>query len=174
MPKRLYTHVERLLFGCSALALVAMMLLVSADVVARYCFNSPLTFQFDLTSEYLMVIVATLSLPRSETRGAFIRLHVARRFLRPRAAGILDAVNNLVASGAFLGMAWFSGVRTFEKWDTGAAVFGVVDWPVWLSLIWVPIGCFMLAVRLASNAAVRVRDPLGTTPEPELPGKGER
>lgn len=160
---RLREHIERLMFGVSALSLFAMMLLVSADVIARYLLNSPLTFQFELTTDYLMVIVATLALPWAERHGAFIRLNIARRLLPPRATGYLDASNNLVAAAAFFALAWFSGVRTYEKWQAGAAIFGVIDWPVWLSLVWVPLGCFMLALRLSVNALDRVRKPLRET-----------
>lgn len=159
--RRLHLLVERLLFAASAVALTAMMLLVSADVVARYFFNAPLTFQFELTTEYLMVIVATLALPWSERHGAFIRLHVVRHFISGPTAARLDAVNGLVASAAFFAIAWYSGLRTVDKWIGGDAIFGVIDWPVWVSLVWVPVGCFMLAVRLALNALFRWRDSAG-------------
>ncbi len=161
--RTLHLLVERLLFAVSAVALVAMMLLVSADVVARYFLNAPLTFQFELTTEYLMVIVATLALPWSERHGAFIRLHVIRHFIPERAAARLEAVNGLVASAAFFALAWYSGARTLDKWMGGDAIFGVIDWPVWLSLVWVPVGCFMLAVRLALNALIRWRFPAATS-----------
>lgn len=156
--------IERLLFGVAAVTLTSMMFLVSADVVARYFFNAPLTFQFELTTEYLMVIVATLALPWSVRHGAFIRLHIVRHFLPTRAAGYLDAINGLIASAAFFGLAWFSGMRTLDKWHAGDALFGVIDWPVWLSLIWVPLGCCMLAIRLAVNAFVRLRYPSPVDP----------
>lgn len=160
MPKRIHEFIERLLFGVSALTLFAMMLLVSADVVARYFFNAPLTFQFELTTQYLMVIVATLALPWGDRQGAFIRLSIIRRLLHPRAAGYLDAFNGLTGAAVFFGLAWFSGARTLDKWHTGDAIFGVIDWPVWLSLMWVPIGCLLLALRLAVDAISRLKDPL--------------
>lgn len=159
-PYAFYVFIERLLFAFSALTLVIMMLLVSADVVARYLFNAPLTFQFELTTQYLMVIVATLSLPWGERQGAFIRLSVIRRFVHPRAAGYLDAANGCIAAAVFFALAWYSGARTLDAWRQGDAIFGVIDWPVWLSLFWVPVGCFMLGLRLAIKALIRMRDPL--------------
>lgn len=161
MLSRSYMFFEQLLFGFSALTLFVMMALVTADVVARYLFNAPLTFQFELTTHYLMVIVATLSLPWGEQHGAFIRLSVLRRFLPSRASGYMDALTGIIAAAVFLAIAWFSGVRTLDKWVAGDAMFGVIDWPVWLSLIWVPIGCGALGLRLAVKALKAMFDPVG-------------
>jgi len=156
MLKRIHAGVELALFWLAGTALVAMMLLVSADVLARYVFNAPLVFQFELTTNYLMVIVATLALPWCQRRGAFIRLSVIGRFLGVRGRNLLFAFNALAAALVLLAIAWFSGGRTLDKYLGGDATFGVIDWPVWLSLIWVPIGCAMLALRLLVDAAVHV------------------
>ena len=171
---KLQIFIERLFFGLSALTLTAMMGLVTADVLGRYLFNAPLTFQFELTTEYLMVIVATLALPWSVSQGAFIRVNVIRYVLRPSALHYLDVINGLIASAAFFAMAWFSGAHTLDKWHGGDAIFGVIDWPVWLSLIWVPLGSFMLALRLVVDALVRLRAPpqkLGSLEKPSIRGE---
>lgn len=154
MIKQLHALTEQVMFWLAGMALFVMMVLVSADVLARYVFNSPLTFQFEFTTNYLMVMVATLALPWCERKGSFIRLSVIRRFLSPSAGRWLDSFSYLVAALILYAIAWFSGHRTWEKYLDGNYYFGVVDWPVWLSLIWVPIGCCMLALRLNVNAVL--------------------
>lgn len=156
MLARIHAGVEMALFWLACAALIAMMALVSADVIARYIFNAPLTFQFELTTNYLMVMVATLALPWCSRRGALIRLSVIGRFLSVRGRNLLHAFNAVLAAAVLLAIAWFSGVRTLDKYVGGDAIFGVIDWPVWLSLIWVPLGCAMLALRLLIDALVRV------------------
>ncbi len=156
MLARIHAGVEIVLFWLAGAALVAMMALVSADVIARYIFNAPLTFQFELTTNYLMVMVATLALPWCSRRGAFIRLSVIGRFLSVRGRNLLYAFNAVLAAAVLLAIAWFAGVRTFDKYMGGDATFGVIDWPVWLSLIWVPIGCAMLSLRLIVDGLIRV------------------
>jgi len=156
MLARIHAGVEIALFWLAGAALVAMMVLVSADVIARYVFNAPLTFQFELTTNYLMVMVATLALPWCSRRGAFIRLSVIGRFLGVRGRNVLYAFNALLAAAVLLAIAWFSGARTLDKYLGGDAMFGVIDWPVWLSLVWVPIGCAMLALRLVVDGLVRI------------------
>lgn len=154
MIKQLHALIERTMFWLAGVALFVMMMLVSADVLARYVLNAPLTFQFEFTTNYLMVMVATLGLPWCERKGSFIHLSVIRRFLSPRAGRYLDALGYIVAAVTLYAIAWFSGHRTWEKYIDGNAYFGVIDWPVWLSLIWVPIGCFMLGLRLNINAVM--------------------
>lgn len=152
MLEHVHARVEQTLFWLAGIALVAMMTLVSADVAARYLFNAPLTFQFELTTNYLMVMVATLALPWCERRGAFIRLSVVGRLLGVTGRNLLYGLNALAAAAILLAIAWFSGARTLDKYLAGDATFGVIDWPVWLSLVWVPLGCFMLALRFVVRA----------------------
>lgn len=158
MLERIHQGVDITLFWLAGIALIVMMALVSIDVVARYLFNAPLTFQFELTTNYLMVMVATLGLPWCLRRGAFIKLSVLGRFLGVRSHNLLHVFNALVAAAVLVAIAWFSGVRTWDKFVGGDAMFGVIDWPVWLSTIWVPIGCAMLALRLVTDALLRLRN----------------
>ncbi|MES1925828.1 TRAP transporter small permease [Salinisphaera sp. T31B1] len=156
MLERIHHGVDVALFWLAGVALVAMMVLVSVDVVARYLFNAPLTFQFELTTNYLMVMVATLALPWCERRGSFIRLSVIGRWLGVRGHNLLHAFNAIAAALVLAAIAWFSGVRTLDKYLGGDAMFGVIDWPVWLSTIWVPVGCGMLSLRLVVDALRRL------------------
>ncbi|ROO25159.1 TRAP transporter small permease [Salinisphaera orenii] len=162
---RIHAGAERALFMLAAATLVVMMALVSADVVARYVFNAPLSFQFELTTNYLMVMVATIALPWCERRGAFIRLSVAGRLLGPRGRRVLHAAGALAAAAIMAAIAWYSGWRTVDKYQSGDAIFGVIDWPVWASLVWVPIGCGMLALRLLVRAATDIVAPESGEPE---------
>lgn len=157
---RLIEVVEKILFALSALALFAMMILVSLDVLFRYFLHRPLTFQYELTSYYLLVCATTLSLPVAYKRGAFIKLDLLGKHLPTRLHGYLRGCNLLVGALLFLLITWFSGTRTYDQWQSGGSIFGVIDWPVWLSLIWVPIGCFMLSLTLLLYAFNAFRDPI--------------
>ncbi len=63
------------LFG-AAIALVAMMLQVSADVIAKLAFNAPLPLPSALVTEYYMVAVAFLPLAAGEYRQAHIHVDI--------------------------------------------------------------------------------------------------
>lgn len=152
MALKTFERLENLLSWIAGISVFVIMILVSCDAIGRYAFRSPLTFQFDFTTNYLMVIVGVLAMSWGERNGAMIRITVATRFLSEGLKGPLYAINNLVAAAVFAVMTQASAKRTLETFHDGDVIFGVIDWPVWLSLVWVPIGAGVLTMRLVINA----------------------
>jgi TRAP-type C4-dicarboxylate transport system permease small subunit len=135
--------------GC---AMVAAMLLTAVDAIARYAFNSPLTFQQYLTENYLMVALVTLALPWGFRTGGYIRIESLLLMLpKPIAMTVMRA--GLLASAAFVAvLAWMAGGHYLEAYRSNAVQFGEIDWSVSWSWVWVPIGCGLLAARLLLTA----------------------
>ncbi|WP_166643109.1 TRAP transporter small permease [Alcanivorax sp. 24] len=154
-------------------AVLAMMLLVSLDVIARYLFKAPLTFQYSLTEDYLMVIMVALALPWAERRGAFIRLTPFHRLMSPGVRRGLYALNNLIIALMLLAMTWYAGERVWVDWWEQRVIFGVIDWPVWLSHVWVPIGTLVLSLRLFTNACLYLLGKAEVPSPPSLDEMGE-
>jgi len=152
MPLKLFERLEDLLSWIAGTTVFAMMVLVSCDAIGRYAFKAPLAFQFDLTTNYLMVIVGTLALSWGERNGAMIRINVATRFLPDRLKGPLYALNNVLAALVFGAMALMSSHRTLDALHDGDVSFGVIAWPVGRALIWGPLGATVLTARLLLNA----------------------
>lgn len=152
MVLKAFEGLENLLSWIASISVCMMMILVSTDAIGRYVFGTPLAFQFDFTTYYLMVIVGILALSWGERNGALIRITFATRYLSDAWKGPLYAVNNLLPAFVFGLMTVASGKRTYEVWHDGDVMFGVIDWPIWLSLIWVPIGAGVLTLRLVINA----------------------
>lgn len=150
---RTFEALENLLSFVAGFCVFVMMVLVSADVISRYALHAPLTFQFDFTTHYLMVIVGVLALSWGERNGAMIRIKAVTTLLPEQWHCPLYAMNNLVAAAVFGAMTYASAKRTYETFHDGDVLFGVIDWPVWLSQIWVPIGAGVLTLRLIINAA---------------------
>ena len=148
----IFERFENLLSWFAGFCVFVMMVLVSFDAIGRYAFQSPLTFQFDFTTHYLMVIVGVLSLSWAEREGAMIRIKAATHILPKSLHGLLYAFNNLIVAAVFAAMTFASGKRTLETYHDGDVLFGVIDWPVWLSHVWVPIAAGALTLRLVIRA----------------------
>lgn len=144
---------ENLTSWIAGACVFVMMVLVSSDAIGRYAFQAPLKFQFDFTTYYLMVIVGVLALAWGERNGSMIRIKAATRFLPAHLHSYLYAFNNAVAAAVFAAMTYASGERTLETYRDGDVLFGVIDWPVWLSNVWVPIAAGALTLRLLVNTA---------------------
>lgn len=156
---RLYRLVDRCLcmleticIVVAGIALLVMMVLVVFDTLSRYIFNSPLVFQYTLTEEYLLVALFALALSWAFRTGGYIRITGLAHKFPTKIYHILFRIGLLV-SGVYMSvLAWTAGKKFIEVLLTGEAKLGVIDWPLDLSWVWVPLGCGLLALRLLLTA----------------------
>ena len=151
----LYSKFDRSLAKLEVLAAIiggvmvlAAMMLTSIDVVMRYAFHRPLTFSYHLTEFYLMVGMMTMPLAWGFRTGGYIRVSAFCQVLPPRLRSILLRLGLLVSALYVGALAWLSAENTIEFYQRGDVQMGVIDWPLWLSWIWVPVGVGLLAARL--------------------------
>ena len=145
--ERLIDHLERAGDILAGIGLIAMMLGISADALGRL-FGMPLQGAYEFTAYYLMVIVAFMALPRSYVTGGQVRLEL----LQPR----LDRLPGKIAWRgiaflsliAFLILLWFSAEEAWRRIAERERTFGVIQWPLYLSYVWVPLGVLLLVARL--------------------------
>lgn len=152
-------YLERIFMGIGALALVAMMLHVTADVFFRYLFNSPVPLTMEMVSYYYMTAVAFLPLFALERKGSSL-VHVelvydllslrVRRVLFP-AALLLSAV--FCASAAYA--AWKPAVKAMQAGTYAGSILIV---SIWQSRFLPVIGFGLLAVVLLFKAFHIVRN----------------
>ena len=132
--------------GCVALLLIA--LFINADVLSRVVAATPLQFQFEAIEIYLMPMVATLSLARVFREGG----HLALEIIPPYAFGKywlgVRGIILLLSAAFFTAVTIMSGSAAVKSLVEGKVYFGIIDWPLGLAYLSVPVGCFVLTVRL--------------------------
>lgn len=132
--------------------MLAAMLLTSTDVVARYIFDAPLAFNYYLTENYLMVGLMTLPLAWGFRAGGYIRVVGLARVLPPVLRDLLLRAG-LLSGGAYVAaLGWLGGLKFADAWRTSAVDMGIIDWPVSLSWICIPVGLGLFALRLVLMA----------------------
>ncbi|MCF8490959.1 MAG: TRAP transporter small permease [Rhodospirillum sp.] len=140
--------IERAFVACGCVLLFLLMLTVAADVFLRYGLNSPFGWTYDVVSLYLMPGIFFLLLSDSFRGGAQVRVDILRDGFPRRARAAADALGYLCALVVF----GVIGARTFGRgWGAlmgGDAIAGPIPWPMWPSIMLVPLGCAMLSVRL--------------------------
>ncbi|MGE0701257.1 MAG: TRAP transporter small permease [Hyphomicrobiaceae bacterium] len=133
--------------GCTAL--LAVLVLITLDVVLRATLSRTVSFQFELTEMFLMPALATLSLARVQRIGG----HLAIDFVDLSRLGVLGAVarrlNTALPAVFFAAVAWQSGKYAWNAWLRDDNNMGVVDWPMYVAYSSIPLGTGLLAVRLA-------------------------
>lgn len=143
-------HILELIFMRFAqLSLLIMMFSISADALGRYVFNRPLQGSFEFTSLYLMVIITFLAMPAAYATGGMVRLDVLKGPLSRIPWHLSERFNTFAGALVFGFVAWHAGHEAFEKFASRDTTFGVIQFPIYWSYVWVPLGCGLVALRLA-------------------------
>lgn len=149
-------------------AIVAMMVTICTDSLGRYLFNRPLRGSYEITSLYLMVILVFMAMPATYASGGHIRLDLLRRALARLPGMIFERLNAALAAGAFGLLAWYAGGEAIDRFVTSRTTLGIIQFPLYWSYVWVPVGCGLLTLRLAIEVVYPQRPPgSGHTPSHE-------
>lgn len=158
-------RIELLGLIIAGIAIVAAMLLVSADALLRYIFAAPLAFQLHVSEFYLLPASLTMALAWGYRTGGTIQIRLLIAALPDWLVGPLTRVG-LVAGSAYMGyLAWRGWLIFLGAFQRNEVVMGVVDWPVSLSWIWIPLGCGLLALRLLMDAVAPEQRRIGLAHE---------
>jgi TRAP-type C4-dicarboxylate transport system permease small subunit len=130
------------------LALLLMMLGITADAFGRYFLHSPIKGQYEFTALYLMVMLSFLGLARSQAMGGHIAIPILEEALARVPLQLPQRLTALIAACAFAMLTWVTGHAALERIAARTTTFGAGQFPTYLSYCWVPIGTGLLTLRL--------------------------
>ncbi|MCD6675368.1 MAG: TRAP transporter small permease [Burkholderiaceae bacterium] len=148
---RLLDAAERWCFRASCAGVVAMMLLVSADALGRFVLHSPITGAYELTEDYLMVILVFLGLSYSYRKGAFVRVTSFTRFFPRRLRLVLERVSAAAAAVVVGAIAAGGFDMTVHAIRIGEFSSNLLQYPLAPAYALVVVGCALLALRLLQS-----------------------
>lgn len=142
---------ERALVSLSALAILAMMLIVVTDVFGRYAFSRPLPWSYDLIRLYLMPSIIVLALADTFRRDGHISVDLVYMSLPPIAKRILRLLASLVIVFALAPIAWLAYGQALRRYTNNVVISGSVLWPTWIPSALLAVGTFVLILRAAQD-----------------------
>lgn len=130
-----------------ALCVVLMVLHVTADVVGRYLFNSPLTGTIVIVANYYMILLVFLSIGIAEEKRAHISVEFFTDLLPQRAQPGISLFGSLLTIPV-MGVVMIGGFNeAMKKTNTGATMEqGSSMIEVWQSYWAIPIGAGLMAL----------------------------
>lgn len=152
MIGRILAGVSTALAWLGGAALILMMLHISADVVARYIFNSPLHGTVEIVSAYYMVAVVFLPLAMIERANGHIVVELVTQHLPRRGQDVLIAIVALVSALYFGTFAWRTWGDALNKYAVGESALGMVQVTIWPTRFYLPVGCALIALVLLHKA----------------------
>lgn len=140
----------------ASLAFAAVMAVTVADVVSRYGFHAPLTWSFDLITNYLLVAGFFLAVSAAQAHRQHINIDIFARMLPARLrCGVL--VPGYAAAIVFVTIiAWSSASDFIGAWTGNLVMDGVIAWPRWPTYLLVALGTALLAIRLSIECVALV------------------
>jgi TRAP-type C4-dicarboxylate transport system permease small subunit len=144
-------------------ALPALLVLVTADVVLRYAFNTPLQWGRDANGLLLLIVIFS-ALPQAWDQGYHIRMEIFYTRMSPRWRSVAD-IFSAMSGFVFFGMlciqaAMFTGYM-YRTGETGEDL----NARLWPFMFFVAVSGFIFAVRLLMNPSVTTERSQGVTDE---------
>ncbi|MFC4801256.1 TRAP transporter small permease [Neobacillus sp. GCM10023253] len=121
-----------------------MMLLITADALARYIFHQSIPAVYNITESYLMVLVVFLGMAYAHYKDDHIKFELIINLMPRGVQKILHVVTHFFALVFFAAIGYEGLLLTEDAWLNNASSGGIVSIPMYLSYIWVPLGSFML------------------------------
>ena len=143
---------DRLCLWGSGIAIVAMIVSIGLDVVARSVFNSALFGFSDELGGYLLVAIGFLSLSVCQVGDVYHRVEfVLQRLPRSGRAALLLSFD-LVSLAVALVLLWQTARLEWITWDSGETAVTILETPLWLPRLVMPLGALALCSALIRTA----------------------
>ncbi|WP_343079982.1 TRAP transporter small permease [Ostreiculturibacter nitratireducens] len=158
MLERAADRVAQGLALIGALGVVAMLLHVGADVVARNLFDRPIPATNEIVSRYYMVLIAFLPLAWVERGNAMVSVELLDMAMPPGLRRVSDLLVALIASVIYAAIAWVTLQSALSEWRVGSFVDVLGrEVPVWPTYFLPPAGFCLAALVTLLRAAHSVR-----------------
>jgi len=142
---RISDFCERLfnaLATAAALILLAMVVVVTADIVLRNVARIGFPWANEVT-EYALYLTTLLTAPWLLRRGQHVRIDMALALVPPRVAWLMEAAADLLGLAATLVLIWYGTIMTLQSARLSSLTIKNLVFPEWW-LLWPLPACFVL------------------------------
>jgi len=133
----------------SALALVAICVLILAQIVARSL--GGMVRDAEEFAAWSMAAAGFLGLPYALHAGAHIRVEVVTRFMPLPLRRPAELLSTGVALGLSAYLAWYVVLFVFDSWRFHEVSQGLVPVPMWIPQLPMALGAVVLAIAFAER-----------------------
>lgn len=139
--------IERICGVASAIAILAMVVIIASEIVARSVFG----YSFQVADEYggyLIAIFTVLSLAICQSQNAFHRVEIVQERLSPRMQAMTRFFFDLVCLALCVILIWQFSRLFMRSLQSGAVAPTLTQTPLWIPHLFLPIGMIALLLPL--------------------------
>ncbi|HUU71007.1 MAG TPA: TRAP transporter small permease [Burkholderiales bacterium] len=144
---RLAWRVENALSLVSAALILFAMLLVSAEVISRKFFNTPIPGQLEL-GELLMPPIIFLAIAYTQSTGGHVRMTLVIDHMPPAWRHVMEIAVKLLAIAIYAVLFFYSTKYAYRTWQFQDVTMSPPYFLIWPSAAMVPIGIFLVTLRV--------------------------
>jgi TRAP-type C4-dicarboxylate transport system permease small subunit len=122
--------------------LLAMVAVVSADILLRDAFGSGISWANEV-SEYALYVITVLTAPWLLRRGQHVRIDIVLTMVPPPVAWLMEALGDLLGFSVCLVLVRYGVSMSYDSWTTGSTTIKNLIFPEWWLLSLLP-ACFVL------------------------------
>jgi TRAP-type transport system small permease protein len=141
-----YGRLLDLLALLAALTLLAMVVLVTADIVLRNVGRGGFVWANEV-SEYSLYLITLFTAPWLLRRGQHIRLDLILIMLPQRIAWLLDAASDVAGFAVSLILVRYGFAMAYDSWRIGSITIKNLVFPEWWLLAPLPATFLLLAIE---------------------------
>jgi TRAP-type C4-dicarboxylate transport system permease small subunit len=138
----LFGRLFDLFAAVAALLLLAMVTIVTADILMRNALGIGFSWANEVT-EYALYITTLLTAPWLLRRGQHVRIDIALVMVPPRTAWTMEVMADIAGLAASLVLIWYGTIMTVQSARLGSLTIKNLVFPEWWLLAPLPV-CFML------------------------------
>jgi len=154
MVHRFLGLLDRIVGGAVTIALIALIVIIFANVVGRYGFNSSITWASE-AAQWLFVVVIFLAVPLAHRTRMHLSIGLFINLLPRRARIVAETLSDAIIAYTTI-MLLFGGVTIIQMVGGVNYALGL---PTWVKFSLIPVACVLGLVYLALRGLDEGRDP---------------
>jgi TRAP-type C4-dicarboxylate transport system permease small subunit len=144
--ERVVVNISRASNSIGIMAVMALMLLITADVFSRFVFNNSIKGVFELVTVGIVICVA-LAFAYTSIRDGLISVSVIVEHFSPKVQAAIDMFNTLLGIALFGLISWKSIQQAGVYWAKGSVTSGI-SVPIFPFMLVFAFGCIILCLVL--------------------------
>lgn len=161
---RIIDTISAALMVVASIALMLMMVHVSADVVGKFVFSQPIPMTLEMVSNYYMVAVVFLPFAAVERMNGNIHVELIYTHLPRVIRRVLDLVSYVLFAGLLYLLTTSTWNVAIKKFNVGEFIMGSYAVPIWPTRFLLPLGCCLalalVLVRIGRTVVLLARPDL--------------
>ena len=165
----LFDSLENTLAFLGGMLIVFAMFAVTIDVSCRFLFNRPIGWVFEVT-EFIMLIAPMIGGAWLLKMDGHVNIDTVLNCLSEKSRSLVSMVTSVVGAMTCLFIAYWGGLTTWSHYERGVMTSGIVKFPKYMILVFVPLGFFLLFLEFLRKISLyhkRWKAPLRKEPVPE-------